>query len=266
MLFEHYAEGYTLYEEIRYSKYASKIEIDTCVKFSKYWDSSQLLKMSRFKRSFAELANDFCEIIDGYEQYLGSNQSVLTLTGGNDSRLILASLMNLGIKPNVMMYGNPESYDGYIVKLIVEKLDLEFKNFYNTKMEKHFPLLAEQIIQIGDSMINIHRAHRLDAFQRVIQENSSQTNLLVGNMGGEYIKGVMYDDYITSRLYREWSFSKAQNIQKIKDVLKRNYFVLSDDATAELCDEISSYEFLKMRGKNKEHSHQYDFVGAVHHT
>ena len=83
------------------------------------------------------------------------------------------------------------------IKLIIIKYSPEW-----------FKSKADKVILQGNSLINLHRAHRLDAIEKEIINHPEIEMIFCGFMGGDYIKGIVYDDYITARLVRLWEFNK----------------------------------------------------------
>ena len=63
-------------------------------------------------------------------------------------------------------------------------------------------MLTEYIV-LGNSLVNLHRAHRLHAVEQEIKTNPETEMIFSGFMGGDYVKGLSYDDYITPQIFEE---------------------------------------------------------------
>jgi asparagine synthase (glutamine-hydrolysing) len=76
------------------------------------------------------LVDYFKIITDNY------NDITLGLSGGLDSRLILALLLKNGIKPFVYTHGRPDSHEVNISRSICEAFNLEFRNYHEKEGEE----------------------------------------------------------------------------------------------------------------------------------
>ncbi|MBN2285927.1 MAG: hypothetical protein JXI43_05725, partial [Tissierellales bacterium] len=200
--------------------------------------------------------------------YLKPSGITMTLTGGNDTRMILAALLNLGIKPNTFTFGNPESLDAITARKVADSQKLKYQTHYIDNPDPSWlTRRGIEIIDKGNSLLNIHRAHRLDAIKREMESNSANEMIFVGDMGGEYTHGFSYTDYITSKLFRLWKQDdKAFNIELIKTLLKEGYFnedkVNLDQIYTILCEQ----PFIHNKGKFGNFHVEYYLDAAVHHT
>jgi len=267
-LMEHFIDGTTLFKFVTYSKPATKIKFVNSLKIDYYWLPDELLNLEIKNYSFMELAENWKTIVKQYIEYLKPKDITMTLTGGNDSRMILAALLNLGIKPNAFTFGNPESNDGVVAQKIAEKLNLNYNNHYvENPSANWFDKYANKIITLGNSLINIHRAHRLDAIEKEMQQNPSNEMIFIGHMGGEYVKGFAYADYITSKLFRLWNLEDdSLNKENIKRILLEKYFRYESIKLNDLNCRILEQKFINCKGKYNNFFTQFYISGSVHHT
>jgi hypothetical protein len=221
-LLEHFVNGITLFNEVSYSNPATTISFQNKeLSFSNYWKPSSLFKMPINKKRYAYLAEEWKNIIKNHVKYLQPKKNSITLTGGNDSRMVLAGLLKNGITTNSFSFGNPSSADGFIAKETASYININYNNHYIKKpSKKWFKYYSNKIITQGNSLINIHRAHRMDAIEKEKSINPDTEMLFGGFLGGEYIKGLSYDDYIISKFIRLYESRKNYGIDRlIRDLL-----------------------------------------------
>lgn len=114
----------TIYKSIKQTQSAEIIEFTNTIKSFEYWN---YLDLSPNDSSFKYLQTEAIKLIeDSTKRLVNSLQNktaLVPLSGGFDSRLILASLKNHGFK-NVQCftYGDPKSKDLKIAKKIAKKL------------------------------------------------------------------------------------------------------------------------------------------------
>jgi hypothetical protein len=222
-LMEHYVDGATMFNDINYSRPASIFCFEDKIKIIDYWSPKKLLNVDK-ENSIDDLVDLWKGIIYEYTDYLRPNEITMTLTGGNDTRMVLASLLNNGIKPNSFTFGDSKSGDVVVANSIANLLDLNYNNYFiNHPTKEWFKEFSDLIITTGNTLVNIHRAHRLHSIKEEMKLNPTNEMLFTGFMGGDYIKGIVYDDYITSMLMRMWKYDKRKNINTILKLIKHNY-------------------------------------------
>jgi hypothetical protein len=206
-LFNHFIGDLTLYREVFQLKSAGAIYVkDNKLEVTNYW-KPQFLFQKKDKLHRADvLAIEWNKIIQGYHSYLKPNKTALTLTGGNDSRMILSALLANDITPVNMTFGNPKSGDVIVAEKICSTLNLAFKNYHvENPASDWFTLVADNvIIPRGNSLVNIHRAHRIDAVKKLKDDNPKVEMLYTGLVGGEYIKRPSYNNVTIPEIYQRW--------------------------------------------------------------
>lgn len=268
-LLEHFVDGMTLFEEVTYSKPASKLIVDEMgsLTFENYWLPAELLNKEIKDYSFEAIAQNWLDIIKGYLDYLDPEEVTMTLTGGNDSRMVLAGLLANDLKPNAFTFGNPESSDGVVAKEIADKVSLNYNNYFVDKPTSvWFKNYSSKILQFGNSLINVHRAHRLDAIEKEINTNPSSQMIFGGFMGGDYTKGIIYDDYITAKLMRLWKYSSKVDVEIVKDILLEAHFNIEILELDNIMNRLRKLPYLDKESKTIEREFLYVFlvVGATH--
>lgn len=175
---------------------------------SKYWNPIQLLNCNREDITIKDLVNVLSEHIAQLLNIYNGKIS-LSLTGGADTRNILALLLKNGITPHLYTYGNPKSNDCVKASNIAKGLKLQH-SIHNIQMNSNiFRNYSQKIIKWGQSLTSIHRTHRIMAVER---ESEYADIMFLGTLGGEFVKGVSEDDYIVpSIVTQNWNTLELEN-------------------------------------------------------
>ncbi|MCE1189608.1 MAG: hypothetical protein LWX56_10765 [Ignavibacteria bacterium] len=206
-VFYHFIDGLTMFKEITYSAPAAMCGYrDGKLTDTLYFDHKSFVKHDHREITVPEMAKVFSGAVKQLVEHFG-NRISLSLTGGMDTRNVLASLLGIGITPHLYTYGNPLSDDGVFAGKIAKGLNLPYTVHDIQFSPEEFGYLAQQIITQGNSLASIHRAHRIKA---IAQESVFGDVMYMGTLGGEYIKGVSRDDYITSDFIQQmWESGKS---------------------------------------------------------
>ena len=123
LITNYYLDGFTLFKDIFYSKPSTLLVSGKINKDIKYWNHNQLI----VRKSNSSLSSDFTEtvrrVFDQYIDIFNPRNIHLTLTGGIDSRFVLASLLKLKDKITCLTYGNKKSNDQIKSSIICNKLE-----------------------------------------------------------------------------------------------------------------------------------------------
>ena len=265
-LMEHFIDRTTMYKNVNSSLPASVLELTDTMKESQYWKRERLLSLQRKDFTFEEMAFRFRDIIKGYVDFYNPTSPTMTLTGGNDSRAILAALLNIGTKPRAFTFGNPKSYDGVIAEEIAKKASLEYNCYFRENpTQEWFRSKASKIVEMGNTLLNIHRTHRLEAIQREITKYGDTDMIFCGFMGGDYIKGINYDDYITAKLLRVNEYEKGDLDSKIEQIAAENFVKLGSYNKERVISKLKSQPcFSDGRKRDREFSYVFDVIGCLH--
>lgn len=216
----HWTSELTIFRSILHNGPSNYINYNNgLIETLKYWNPIQLLYCSRKDITIKDIVNVLSEhIIQLLNIYNGKIS--LSLTGGADTRNILALLLKNGINPHLYTYGNPQSNDCVKAVNIAKGMRLQH-SIYNIQMNSDiFRNYSQKIIKWGNSLTSIHRAHRIMAVER---ESDYADIMFLGTLGGEFVKGVSEDDYIVpSIVTQNWNTLKLENdiIQKWLDKKK----------------------------------------------
>jgi len=268
-LHEHYVDGRTLFNEISFSKGASLATISQSISIKLYWKINCMLEKQKEYFSLDSFSHVWKTIITHYIDYLKPKQIGITLTGGNDSRMILSALKSTSVDFSAFTFGNPLSLDGIIASRLAQEINIRHHNHYvQTPTNEWFKEFSHKIIEKGNSLINIHRSHRLDAIEKEVLLNPKLDMLFCGFLGGEYIKGIIYDDYITSKLFRLYKNQKNNKIDILKSIINENHIVASKNELSDINEIVSELSFYDDRLKDIEREllYIYEVIGCTHIT
>ena len=264
-LMHHFIDSRTVFKDIKYTLPASFVEIGDIVSSKTYWNLDSLLNLERKNISYNNFAEILIQIAESYINYFKPKRISMTLTGGMDSRTILATLFKLGIKPYTFTFGSPLSADVSIGKKIAEDFNFEQNNHYEQDpTSEWYARLTEEIIEKGNSLVHIHRAHRLDAIKKELALHSDIDMLLVGSMGGEGIRGLHYDDLIVTDFVRRIYAKNAEFDRLIKEK-STDYFLRSDKINQEKVSSILKQQrYFQRESKKNEFFILFDLVAGLH--
>lgn len=226
---------------------------------------NQLLKEDK-KYSVKNLADILYSIVNSNIEGFSDNDISLTLTGGMDSRLILACLLKAGVKPNCFTYGNPAARDVIFAKEIANKLGLPYQNAIERKPDKdwYFKWVL-QTIKIDQGNSHLHRAHRTAAIAEHTDFYHSKV-LFTGHLGGESLRGLTYNNYFASPFF-EIVNERISTLEKAVSEVLDNYFVREDNINStDLLETISNLSWMKHDKNTNKFFFLFDLVGKIHHA
>lgn len=214
-------------------------------------------------KKFAEILQS---IIDENTYGLVNKEISITLTGGMDSRLILAFLLKTGIKPNCLTFGNPNSHDVVLAKKIAKKFDLPFHNVCQEKPTKEWYYnWVVETIKRDNGNAHLHRAHRIAA----IAEHAEKYNpkvLFTGHMGGEGLRGLTYNNYFASSFFELVNEGKEKPLEALKNVL-HDYFLKPEHINFDqLLEKLQNLSWMKHSKNTNKFFFLYDMVAKIHHA
>lgn len=267
-LMTHFVAGTTLFHGVEASGPATAVHFDDTLRVENFWLPDALLNMDARNTSIAELADFWRQNVGRYVEYLNPSALTMTLTGGMDSRMILAALLSLGIRPNAFTFGDPRSLDAVTAGKVAASQNLNY-HCHNVREPSAdwFERRGREIIAIGGSLLNIHRALRLEAIEREMECHPGNEMILVGDMGGEYIQGVAYHDYIISKLFRLWQPGDENgNKELIRTILAERHFKAAAADLDEVLSILAGQPFMRHKGKNGHFHVEFYVDAALHHT
>lgn len=197
---------------------------------------------------------------------LTDEQISITLTGGMDSRVLLACLLKAGVKPNCLVYGNKYASDVIVVRELAEKFGLKFHNAVHKLPTKYwyYDWVVETIKRDGGNS-HLHRAHRTAA----ISEHAVLFNpkiLFTGHMGGEGLRGLSYNNYFASPFFESVNEGREKPLQAAQKVLY-DYFHKTDTINYyDLLTKVMRLSWMKNDRERNKFFFLYDLVANIHHA
>jgi len=193
----HFTAGLTLFKEVFHNEPGQYVEFKNgTLDVDTYWDPLSLLDVEDKDIDIEDIVESLSNHVIDLLNFHGDRIS-LSLTGGADTRNILAIMLKNGVKPHLYTYGNPDSTDCRKAKAIADGLGLEHTVHDIQMTPELFSQYGEKIIGWGQSLSSIHRAHRIIAVER---EAKKYDAMYLGTLGGEFVKGVSEDDYIVAAM------------------------------------------------------------------
>lgn len=260
--------GQTLFSNIYYSVPATKVVITKdSVNISKYWDISLLLKASHAQLGIEYFANLFKENINNYNQFLKPEKTALTLTGGKDSRTALTALLNAGISPVGVTYGNPKTIDAVFASKLAEMAKIDHIVYNPEKTAEWFEVEANNIIDLNNPLINIHRSHRLYAIRMLTEMLGGNISFYTGYMGGELLMGVYFDNLIFTNFIKNFWLNGSSQFNKIPELLKDGFIKTENLDVGLVKEQLSLLKtFDENLGKKGMQFHSLFEIGVLHHS
>ena len=272
LLFSHFIGDYTLFKKVNTGRPGGLLRISNGIITSEfYWEPGQIIKQSKpVHRPISFYSESWKNILHGYLNFLKPDTVSLTLTGGNDSRMVLAGLLKLPFTLRTFTYGDPMSHDGIISSMISNQVKLEHVNYFESEPSAEwFGNLSEQIVEKGNSLVNIHRAHRYDAAEKESQKGRGKQMVFTGLLGGEFFKEPWYDNKVMPVLFRDLqgvTDSEAEEIvlNKLKELGVETGTLDLGIITKRIRSEIDLAKGYDNKGK--KFIYTWNFYGAAHHS
>ncbi|MCF8261089.1 MAG: hypothetical protein K9J12_09965 [Melioribacteraceae bacterium] len=272
-LLNHFVNGMTLFAGVNYSKPASKVTItsDSSITYDNYWLPTDLFFTNFSDDTIGDLANHWKRLICGYHEFIRPTGTSITLTGGNDSRMVLSGLLSNNITPNSFTFGDPESADASISKEIAADLRLNHNTYFvNNPSCEWFETKCRLIVQYGNSLINIHRAHRLEAAENEAVSNPESEMLFTGLVGGEYLKEPKYNDLTIPKLFSQLNKinGRKRKEELIKKLLLKKGLEIDNINIALILDTIEPIiaDYRSHSKRQQKFIHTFNYYSSVHHT
>lgn len=220
---------------------------------------------SQLRYSSDDVVEVFNKTIRNYLLFFDTDSVAMTLTGGGDTRAILAALMNLGVKPNCFTFGSPRSRDVLSSSRIARGLNLPFNNLaFNNMTAKQYANMVTSVIDLGNPLIHIHRAHRLESAKRQYEQNPSHGMVFMGCMGGDLIKGVHLNDYIISEYVRRHYFGNESLSSVFKSMLQDRFFISGSIDRSHVLSVMEAISFEGLNRKQTEFNFAIRLIGTTH--
>ena len=232
-----------------------------------YWSPDALLQKTDEKYNIAYFEQLIKDNIQNLKQYFNPEDYSITLTGGKDSRTGLCALMNLGIKPIGVTYGDAASKDAVFAKKVAKAAEIEHHVFAMPKEEKTIEQTIQQLVAHKNPTINIHRAHRYFAFQQLGKISSQKQLYMAGYMAGELLMGIYYDDTVFPNFLTDIWEQKSTLTQEVIQSKLDAYFMKSESKNlTEIKQKLQRLKTLDLsKGIYEAQLHGIFELGIPHH-
>lgn len=273
-LLSHFVDGTTQFKNLRASTAAETLRYNgKSLESSNYWLPTDLLNPERpvTDEPYEHYASVWKDLAGQYLAYLVPKQVSLTITAGNDSRMVLSALLALGMKPHTFTFGNPQSYEAIISAQVAQAAELEHMIYFVDDPKSEWMLRrSKDIIELGNSLISIQRAHRYDAYETEHLTQPDSSMIFTGLMGGEYIKKPMANSAALNPLL--YYLAKNPDADELKGFLTQSLenkgFKAAKANIAEVARRLKSF-VAHAQGLNQLEQgfiFLYLFYGCSHHT
>lgn len=265
-LFQHHVHELTMFENVSYSSPATDLRIGKDFQLKSYWKPHILLEANRNKYTVEDVVRVFSNTVRNHAAYFSPDNVSITLTGGRDTRSVLSALMHHNIRSHAFTFGFPTGKDVIASKRIAKEINIPFSNHYIESIDdKKYQVLVDEIVKMNDPFIHIHRAHRLDAVKKEKDSQAVIDMLFMGAMGGDYSKGVSFNDYIVTEFMRRYFFDDTEIRELIRQILHKHYVKFDDELIEKLIIIIGELDFMdKSNLKKSEFLMAHSFIGVLH--
>ena len=199
----HFCGGKTIFEDVSHNTPGQKIEFKNGrLNISSWVDHKSFLANKSEFVSIDQFATTLDNSIQDYLSKIDPPKISLSLTSGVDSRLLFSILLKKDIPLHTYTYGNKNSIDCAFADRLASIFDIEHEIYDIEFSEELFKKYARKSVELGQSLGSLHRAHRVAAHEN---EAKYADTMILGTMGGEFVKGADHDDYIISDFVYEFS-------------------------------------------------------------
>jgi hypothetical protein len=203
-------------------------------------------------------------LVENATKGVEDNEIALTLTGGFDSRIILATLLKLKRNPICFTYGDVRNNDVKIAQEICQKFGLKFLHVVQQEPTvEWYDKWVNKTIDIGAGNVHLHRAHRTAAIAELTKLYPIKV-LFTGHFGGESIRGLSYNNYFSSSFFQNWNTAKLHLTEAIDLVLK-TYFI-RENRSDEIIMELKKMNIGSSNKEKRIFYFLYDLVANIHHA
>ena len=248
-VFNYCLNGNTFFENIKYATPASIYSLNAGgqIPGSTYFDIQNYLATGNSKLTKKEIYREapeiWMKIIRQWQEVLNGDKVSLTLTAGLDSRIILGSFLKSGYKDfDTFTFGHERTSDVVFAKELAKKYSIPHRHLYPGKdFFLHYSFEAEKVFNVGDSMASIFRAHRMDAYKRIMK---ASTGIFMGMAGSDLVRGIGYDGLIISPVANySWTHRRFSDFFNSPDI-KSKYASLGFSSFDYLIDNRLDFNYV----------------------
>lgn len=239
----------------------------------RYWQPEELVRKGRtvVRHGDGHIAGAWKELAGQYLDYLKPTGLSLTITAGNDSRMVLAALLARGTSPHTFTFGNPASYEAVVSAQVAKAAGVGHSiHFVETPDTAWMERRGRELIRLGSGIVSIQRAHRLDAYAMEKASFPQNEMLFTGLMGGEYIKMPPPNSAALPKLLKQAADMTSENelARVISEELSVRGFRVGKVDVREVGKRIKALVSRSegFSSREKDFLLLYLFYGCSHHT
>ncbi len=237
LLFNYFRNGNSFFEAVRYSLPNTTLVINKG-KIAKELNRFQLHQQTVIKTndySFKSVIGAWQDDMNSH--YHSSGNYGITLTGGYDSRMILAGLKKQDIQLTALTFGHTESDDARIASRIAESIKIPHRiDSPSLKFYENFERHAMESVVLSGGLLNPLRMVRLSVFEQW----TGYDGIFFGYAGSELLRGLYFDSLLSSRFFHRLntsSLNRNELKQLIRDSLHELFLVPQENHVDSLTDE-----------------------------
>ncbi|HOF59740.1 MAG TPA: hypothetical protein PLM19_01705 [Candidatus Syntrophosphaera sp.] len=272
-LLSHFICSGTMFKNLSNSEAGTRLSFkDGGLHINRYWQPEGLVKKDRRIISIddSDFALTWKRLAEQYLSYLHPVGTSITITAGNDSRMVLAALLALGNNPQTFTFGNPASYEAVVSAQVAKAAGLEHSVYYvNAPDPAWMEGKAKELMDIGGGLISIQRAHRLDAYNREKLAYPDNDIIFTGLMGGEYVKMPPPGSSVLPSIIRLAVEKTGPDLERqlIKELTEKGFKTDIVDITV-LMERIKDLtdRIIGLSPRERSFVLLYLFYGCAHHT
>ena len=189
----------------------------------------------------------------------------LTLTGGFDSRVLLSILLHLNVRPICYTYGNENNKDIKIAGEICQRIGLTHIHVGSEEPNSaNYLKHVENTIRLDQGNAHLHRAHRTAAAQEIALTHKPNI-LFTGHLGGEQIRGLSYNNYFSSSIFRKYNETEEKLEKLVPEILEEYFIKPGVYETKQLVRKIKQLSWMQDDPILNRLYFIYDLIGFNHH-
>jgi len=220
LLFNYFVWGRTIFKGIKYSGPSTIIYSDGSeIKKETYLRIDRTKKRNHsLNKTSVAVSEQLVEILEQYNLYDAGNVCI-TLTGGYDSRMILAGLLKHNSKISAFTFGNPISQDAMNARKIAESFNIRYRSYpIENDLINNFRTITSNAVLCSGGMLNLLRMIRMRYFKEAVSPGEV---LYLGYAGSEIIRGLYPDGLLSSRFFENYSLNPNNAESIVKRYLSR---------------------------------------------
>jgi hypothetical protein len=262
-IYNHFIRGDTVLKEIKVIRPGEQLEYNSGLKVHESANSFTNLIKSNFRyEKTNELYVYGREVIASLIEQIAPKQIYAPLTGGLDSRFIVANLLD---RENLVCYGfgHPESGDSIYARQIAKSVEIPFVNTYIPPSARWFKQKVEEIISQGNGLVSMHRAHRVDSFNKL--QIQADDMIISGVMGGELIRNFYNDGLIVTEA-ASLQLRNRLNAKMLNEIARKNHLLRNKHLIDNLYKYVSEVAWTGNKVKYNVERLTYELLAGDHHS